>query len=209
MPDIEGFILAGGASSRMGEDKARLRLCELTFVERAAAALGAVAESVSVVGTGRRAEEFGLPVVEDLRAGLGALGGIHAALTRCRAPWAAVVSCDLPFVTGELLSRLASLRVEGAGAVAPLQPDGRVQPLCALYSRAECLDAAEELIRAGDLRPRSLLERARARLVPFGELRDLRGSEHFFRNVNTPADYAEARAILGRAGVDEDGESAR
>lgn len=188
----EGFILAGGASSRMGEDKSRLSLGGRTFVEAAAGALRAVATRVSVVSSRAGAESHGLPVVEDLRAGLGALGGLHAALTSCRAEWAAVVACDLPFVTGELLARLLSECTAETDAVVPVQEDGRVQPLCALYRARVCLEQIDELIRAGELRPRVLLSRVRARLVAFEELRDLEGSTRFFVNVNTPEDYARA-----------------
>ena len=91
----EGFILAGGASSRMGRDKARLRLGAETFVARIARALAAIASEVSVVSARADAAEFGLPVVADIYSGRGALGGLHAALVACRAPWTAVVSLIL------------------------------------------------------------------------------------------------------------------
>jgi len=151
-----------------------------------------VATGVSVVSSRAGAESHGLPVVEDLRVGVGALGGLHAALSACRAEWAAVVACDLPFVTGELLARLASMLSDEVDAVVPLQDDGRVQPLCALYRARVCLVRVEEMIRARELRPRVLLSRVRARVVEFGELRDLAGSARFFLNVNTPEDYARA-----------------
>ncbi len=193
MSDVEGFILAGGASSRMGEDKSRLSLGGRTFVERVADALRPLAARVSVVSSRPDASSFGLPVVRDIHEHRGALGGLHAALKSCRASWAAVVSCDLPFVTSGLLLRLASFRVEGVEAVAPHQSDGRPQPLCTLYATAPCLAVTEDLIRAGELRPRVLLERVHTRRVAFGELSDLEGSELFFANVNTPEDYAKAR----------------
>lgn len=203
---VEGFILAGGASSRMGEDKSTLRLDGRTFVESAARALQAVTARVSVVSSRAGAESHGLPVVEDLRAGLGALGGLHAALASCRAEWAALVACDLPFVTGELLSRLLAECTDETDAVVPAQEDGRVQPLCALYRAGVCLGEVEALIRAGELRPRALLARVRSRLVAFEELRDLEGSARFFVNVNTPEDYARASDEGG--GVHKSGRAA-
>ena len=199
--EMEGFILAGGASSRMGEDKSRLSLGGLTFVESAASALRAVATRVSVVSSRPEAETHGLRVIPDLRVGLGALGGLHAALSSCVAEWAAVVACDLPFVTGGLLARLASLRSDSTDAVAPLQEDGRVQPLCALYRVRACLFEVEGMIRAGELRPRLLLSRVRSRPVAFEELRDLEGSARFFLNVNTPEDYARALGEGGASGA--------
>ncbi|HEV3467842.1 MAG TPA: molybdenum cofactor guanylyltransferase [Pyrinomonadaceae bacterium] len=194
--DLEGFILAGGASSRMGADKAHLRLGGATLVGRAAAALGGVAARVSVVSSKPDAGLFGLPVVPDLFAGRGALGGLHAALSQAAAGWAAILSCDLPFATAALFERLASLRAPHTDAVAPLQPDGRPQPLCALYARAACLPVTEQLLAADELRPRALLSRVRTRWVPFAELADLENSEHFFRNVNTPEDFAEAQRVV-------------
>ncbi len=192
MAEIEGFILAGGASSRMGEDKALLRLGGELFVGRAARALQSVAGRVRVVSSRHEAAALGLELLPDLYEGRGALGGLHAALAACEAPWAAVLSCDLPFVTGGLLARLASFRASVTDAVAPTQEDGRPQPLCAFYARDPCLRTAEDLIRMGELRPRALLRQVRTRWVRFEELEDLGGAGLFFRNVNTPEDYRRA-----------------
>lgn len=203
MPDVEGFILAGGASSRMGTNKAQLRLGGQSFVERIAGALTSVAGRVRVVGARPDAgAEWGLESVADIYENCGALGGMHAAFTHCETRRAAIVSCDLPFVTRELFARLALLGKLGEGrrgedafeAVAPVQEDGRRQPLCAIYSRAACLAHAERLLRSGELRPRELLRQARTRWVNVDELADLRGASLFFLNVNTPDEYAHALA---------------
>jgi molybdopterin-guanine dinucleotide biosynthesis protein A len=194
MSDIEGFILTGGASSRMGTDKARLLLGGTAFVERIAGALRLIAPDISVVSARPEKFDAGLPVVSDIHRDCGALGGLHAALKACRAPWAAIVSCDLPFVTGELFARLRALRTSETDAVSPVQPDGRPQPLCALYSPAGCLARVERLLREGERRPRALLQQVRTRWVAPAELSDLRDAELFFMNVNTPEDYRHARA---------------
>lgn len=193
MSDLEGFILAGGASSRMGEDKSRLRLGGQTFVERIAETIQPLASRVSLVSSRPEAAAHRLPIVRDVYEARGALGGIHAALACCRAPYALIVSCDLPFVTRELFERLSTLRTDATDAVAPLQDDGRPQPLCALYAATTCKDLADELIRTDRLRPRELLWRVRTRWVAFGELSDLPQSALFFENVNTPEDYQKAK----------------
>jgi molybdopterin-guanine dinucleotide biosynthesis protein A len=193
MLEVEGFILVGGASSRMGTDKAMLTLDGHSFVERILGALSSVTSEISLVGDPEKCAPWPrLTAVRDVHVRWGALGGLHAALAACRAQWAAVVACDLPFVTGELLVRLASLR-ENFDAIVPVQADGRRQPLCALYRANDCFERATKLIEAGERRPRALLELVRTRLVAFDELRDLRGAEHFFANVNTPADYINAQ----------------
>jgi molybdopterin-guanine dinucleotide biosynthesis protein A len=194
--DIEGFILVGGASSRMGQDKAGLTLQGRSFAERIGEALGRVAWRVNLVGAKNADSSLITRNVPDVYESWGALGGLHAALSACRADWAAVIACDLPFVTGELLARLAALREE-AEAVVPLQADGRLQPLCALYRTQPCAEKARELIEAGERRPRALVKAVRARLVEVEELAELPGARLFFENVNTPEDYAKARARFG------------
>lgn len=198
MHDVEGFILAGGRSRRMGEDKARLRLGVETFVERVARALGEVARRVRVVSGRHEREACGLDVVPDVFENCGALGGIHAALAHAHSPRVLVVSCDLPFVTGGLFARLVELGTQGFDAVVPVQTDGRPQPLCALYARDACLPIAERLLREGLARPRLLLREARTLWVEEEKLSDLDDSALFFLNVNTPDDYRRALDLHGR-----------
>src|SRR6266513_797275 len=101
---IEGFILTGGESRRMGTDKSRLVLGGQSFVERIAGELSAVTSSIKVVGD--NTAEIKLPnniqFTPDVYPRWGALGGVHAALAACSASWALVVACDFPFVTREL-----------------------------------------------------------------------------------------------------------
>jgi molybdopterin-guanine dinucleotide biosynthesis protein A len=201
---FEGFVLAGGRSSRMGKDKAKLVLGGQTFIERIALELSAVASAVTIVGSNRVRQSDGfklsgqtLPVVPDVFKEWGALGGLHAALSATRADWALVVACDLPFVTRDLFLRLADLRSDH-DAVVPLQGDRRPQPLCAFYRTASCREASEKLIKAGERRPLTLLQSVRTAWVAFEELADINGASRFFENVNTPEDYARAQRRGGR-----------
>ncbi len=151
-----------------------------------------VTNSVRLVGARENSQ---LPLVADVYPQWGALGGLHAAVTACRRDWAIVVACDLPLVTPELLARLASLR-EGYDAVVPIQPDGRPQPLCALYRAAPCARWATELIETGRRRPLDLLDRVKTRWVAFEEIANLAQAERFFVNINTPDDYYGAIRVL-------------
>ena len=191
---LEGFILAGGASSRMGTDKSQLLIENQTFVERIADTLLTITDSVRLVG-GR--ENSKLAVVPDIYPQWGALGGLHAAVAACRREWAIIVACDLPFVTSELLSRLASLR-DNYDAVVPIQEDGRPQPLCAFYRAETCARWAAELIEAGRRRPLDLLESVNTRRVEFAEIANLALAERFFVNINTPEDYYGVLRVPGK-----------
>ncbi|MBL8185942.1 MAG: hypothetical protein JNK51_13560, partial [Blastocatellia bacterium] len=92
---------------------------------------------------------------------------------------------------------LASVDRVGFDAVVPMQANGRAQPICALYRRATCLAAADELIRGEDQSLHALLERIRVRPVPFSSFELIANSKDPFMNVNTPEDLriAEARYL--------------
>lgn len=191
-PQIEAFILAGGASNRMGTDKSQLLLEDQTFVERIADTLLTVTDSIRLVG-GRQNSK--LSTVADVYPQWGALGGLHAALSACSRDWAIVVACDLPFVTPELFRSLASMRGDH-DAVVPVQPDGRPQPLAALYRVRPCLRRATELIEAGQRRPLDLLQSVNTRWVDFSEIANLDQAQRFFVNINTPDDYYGVVRVL-------------
>jgi molybdenum cofactor guanylyltransferase len=196
MLDVEGFILVGGASSRMGRDKSRLMLGSQTTVERIAEAMTDVATQVRLVGRSDDRNRF--QSVPDLTDSWGPLGGIQAALHAAEAEWCILVACDLPFVSARLLQRLFELRsneAESFDAVVPIQADHYAQPLCALYRRRACLDAADQSIRDGEHSPRALLDRVKTRYVPFAEIADLAGADSFFFNINTPENYDRAQRL--------------
>ena len=194
--EVEGFILVGGESRRMGTAKARLLLDGQSFVELIARELSASTSSIKVVGDKAFQTEtlpqIELQVAPDIFPKWGALGGVHAALSACSASWALVVACDFPFVTSELFASLEGFRGDFE-AVAPIQGDGIPQPLCSLYRVEPCLRWAEQLIKSGERKPIALLQSVRTRWVLFNELSHLNGADSFFDNINTPEDYARVK----------------
>lgn len=200
MLDVEGFILVGGHSSRMGSDKSRLIFGGQTGVEHIASTMDQVTRSVSLVGSRDRTDADGLQNIPDTHQHWGALGGIQAALAACGSEWALIAACDLPFLSTALFARLWQVADQTEGqvfdAIVPVQSDGRPQPLCGFYRAQTVLAVAKQLIAEGEHTPRALLARVRTRWVDFAELSDLPGAENFFLNVNTPADYQHALDIL-------------
>ncbi len=187
MPSIEGFILAGGKSRRMGTDKSRLTIAGETFVEIIAKQLSGVTRSISVVGAAT--DHAATPPVLDIYPEWGALGGVHASLAASSAEWALIVACDFPFVSSELFQTLVD-SCEAFDAVAPVQADGIPQPLCSLYRVEPCLSTANQLIKSGERRPIALLQSVNTRWLQFEEIAALENALRFFDNINTPEDYA-------------------
>jgi molybdopterin-guanine dinucleotide biosynthesis protein A len=177
----------------MGTDKALLELEGRAFVERIAAAIRPIARSVTLVGRGGQVGD--VAAIPDLRPGLGPLAGIESALAACATEQALVVACDLPFVTTALLELLLERSaLQPDTAVVPLDADGRVSPLCAVYPRSS-LPLVTELLDRGERTPRALLLRFPTDLVPFADYAHLAGATELLRNVNTPADLTDAERI--------------
>jgi len=201
MFDVQGFILVGGASSRMGQDKARLRFGRLTAVELIGNALDSVTQTVTTVGW-PEARLARFSNIQDLRLDWGPLAGIEAALRHAKSAHCLIVGCDFPFVTAKLFERLLEF-MNDSDAVVPLQTDGRAQPLCAVYAAQACLTATADALAAEQHSPRALLDRVRTRYLPFSEISDLEGAEHFFFNVNTPDNYQRAQEIFEQLNLEQ------
>lgn len=189
------MVTAGGRSSRMRRDKALLKLGDTAMIERVIAALRPVTSSVSIIANDPLYEKFGLPVFSDTHQGLGPIEAIRTALCNTSAPRVALAGCDMPFVTTELFAFLID-QAERYDAVVPLDSEGRIEPLCAVYSTA-VLSEVGRLIEKGDLKTARLFDLIKARIVEFEEVRHLPHSELFFENINTPRDYARAIRLAG------------
>jgi molybdopterin-guanine dinucleotide biosynthesis protein A len=196
MNDIDGAILVGGRSSRMGRDKATLLLAGKTMLERVGDAMAPRVERIRVFG-GPSLTSPGFPVVPDLRPNLGPLSGIHTALATANAPAVVVVACDLPFVTTQLLSGLIEMLSGEIEAVVP-RVAGRAVPVCAIY-RTSCLPALEARLERGALAAHRFVDGLETRFVENEDLARLDPHGLGLRNINTPDELREAEAILAAA----------
>jgi molybdopterin-guanine dinucleotide biosynthesis protein A len=139
---MAGVLLTGGASRRMGTDKARLVVAGETLAARAARVLGAACDPVIEVGPGLS----GLPAVEEEPPGAGPLVALLAGVGALGNPRAVVLlACDLPFVEPALVQLL--VEYPGWGTVVPVV-DGRFQYACARYGHA-AFDEAAAAVRTG------------------------------------------------------------
>ncbi len=181
--EVAGVLLTGGASRRMGFDKALVEVDGVPSAVRLAAVLAEVASPVFEVGPGRS----GLAVVDEGPLGQGPLAAACAALAALRAVGhlgpVLLLACDLAFVSAADLVLLAGW--PGPASVVPMA-GGRPQPLCARWSQ-EDLGAASVLVQAGERSMKALLGRpgivfADEEHWPAGRARRI------FADFDTPAD---------------------
>ncbi len=149
--DATGFVLAGGASSRMGQDKALLPWGQRTLVEQALATLReAGVERVAIAGA--RAQELAAfaPVVQDAEPGHGPLGGICAALESMHTEWAVFLPVDAPLLPASLLAYMLHHAQVTGRAVTLAASAGYAQTFPAVVART-ALAVLQMRLQAGDL----------------------------------------------------------
>jgi molybdenum cofactor guanylyltransferase len=189
--DLTAFILAGGKSSRMGEDKAFLRLEDETLLSRALNLARSLTPNVRIVGETAKFAKFG-PVVEDVYPERGPLGGIHAALVSTKTALNLMLAVDTPFIESNFLEFLISEARRSGAIVTVPRSGGHIHSLCAVY-RKEFAPVAEQSLILGQNRIDALFSGVKTRVIEEPELRQFGFSSEMFRNINTPDEWEEAQ----------------
>jgi len=208
---IHGFVLAGGKSVRMGEDKALLQLAGRPMVEIAVEKLRKFCAEVSIAGNRDDLAAYA-PVVHETRTETGPAAGVEAGLLAATQPWALFIPVDVPLIPADLLRRWAAEVVGLEGFSASNLYYGRNQPAFCMIRRDRA-QAFSTLLDSGERRLSKLLHHASLDGGFYGhwvhDLSELYAphehppqatSDRWFANVNTPEDLAQVEAWLAAAG---------
>ncbi len=189
-PPMLGVVLAGGRGSRIGGPKAIVELGGRPLIDYPLAALAAAGiEAVVVAKSRTRLPPLEAPVWIEPADPSHPLNGILAAIRRSGRPVLAV-GCDMPFLSGKLLSWLAGL----PGELVVPSAGGHLQPLLACYDTSlepqltRALERGDPLHRA--------LAKLDGRLVTEKEIERFGAPRRLLFNVNTPEDLALAECML-------------
>jgi molybdopterin-guanine dinucleotide biosynthesis protein A len=199
--DVAAALLLGGASRRMGADKARLLVGGVPAATRTARLLARYFEEVLLVGGDPPPEAPGRRVA-DPEGPVCALRGLAAALGAARAERVLVVATDLPGLTPEIV--LGLVAHPEADVVLPRTRSadggrGRLQPLCAVYRREAVLAEARARLHRGELALHALLDAVSTAVLEGADLASLDPEGLALTNVNTPD---ELRRFAARAGLE-------
>ncbi|HZQ67432.1 MAG TPA: molybdenum cofactor guanylyltransferase [Terriglobales bacterium] len=193
MNELTAFVLAGGKSTRMGQDKALLELDGETLLVRVLKLARLVAPQVRIIGDAKRFAPWG-DVVEDIYPEHGPLGGIHAALTGTRTDLNLVLPVDMPFLDRAFLEFLIQKAAAGSAVVTVPRAGGRLHPLCATY-RKSFAEIAKRSLESDRNRIDALFDQVETRVIEEDELRQHGFAPWLFRNVNTPQDWRDVQGM--------------
>jgi molybdenum cofactor guanylyltransferase len=187
-------ILAGGRSSRMGRDKATLRVRERLLIERVFNVVRPVFRNISIVSSYHDGiSGIDAPIYGDLLPVRSPLVGIASALVYARDPYVFVVACDMPFLSEEALRYVIS-ELDGEDLVIP-RTDKGYEALHAIYGRT-CIAPMLRAIEVGRLKVRDIF--------PYLTVKELADHPSFtkngasvFTNINTVDDLELLAGLEG------------
>jgi molybdopterin-guanine dinucleotide biosynthesis protein A len=210
---IRGYVLAGGASSRFGRDKALVEIGGQTVLSRMCGLIEEVADEVQVVSASERYADLQARIVEDRWPGEGPLGGIITALAATvqrgvGCEWNLIVSCDMPFLTRDWLSYVieralagapenrsrASLGMTGAAEVVVPRSRHGLEPLCACW-RTSSAAALQGAFDEGVRKVTEAMKRLRMEVLDAQDWKRFDSAGRLFWNMNTQQDYQEALRV--------------
>ena len=211
---VHGFVLAGGKSSRMGQDKALLPFLGRPMIEIAIEKLRGFCAEVSIVGNREDLRGFA-PVVREERLNVGPAAGVEAGLFAGTQPWTMFIPVDVPLVPLEVLRIWGATVVEqktaGYGASCLLANQQRQPAFCMM--RRECYGSVTFALERGERRLDDILMSIDkdeevggvwvcdvAKLAYASSPASL-DRKLWFSNVNTPQELAEAEAWAAASNV--------
>jgi molybdenum cofactor guanylyltransferase len=125
--DANGFVLAGGQSSRMGSDKALALFSGTPLIQTALNILLAAGVPTRIAGSRTSLKAFA-EEIPDTFPEAGPLGGVHAALSVSSAEWNIFLPVDMPLMPSSLLTCLLQRAKRTGALVTVAQLNGRIQP---------------------------------------------------------------------------------
>jgi molybdopterin-guanine dinucleotide biosynthesis protein A len=210
--------MAGGASSRFGEDKALVEIDGRRMLDRMIDLMRRVTPKLKIVTPREKYTEFGIETVADRWPGEGPLGGIVTALLDAAADsaqktsnqqlqvssqetgaWCLIVSCDMPFLTEDWLKFLIHRAESSAAEVVLPRSASGFEPLCACW-RPRAAEALQRAFERGVRKMMDGVKEVKAEVLDEKDWKRFDSAGRLFWNMNTPSDYEETRRILEAEG---------
>jgi molybdenum cofactor guanylyltransferase len=156
----QGFVVAGGRSTRMGRDKALLQFAGRPLLDLALDKLRALPlASAPRIAAARPDLSAHADVIADLHPGCGPLSGVEAALAATTQPLNVFLPVDMPLMPAEFLLWMLHRAGRSGALMTVPRINGSPQPLCAVYRR-QLLSPISASLLAGEYKVMSVVTAA-------------------------------------------------
>lgn len=203
--NISTGILAGGKSTRMGQNKALLTIGEKRFIDKLAQELGVFSEVIISAADKGIYEDTGLRIVYDEHQDIGPVEGIYQVLSAAKEEYVFICAADMPFITNKLVSYMTEFICSDYDCYV-LMDDEHIHPLCGIYSK-KMLDSVRACIESGNYRLMKLLDSVRTKYI---KLEYTSFDKRVVKNINTKEQYRELvilPAVFCVSGIKDSGKT--
>ncbi|MFN0202158.1 MAG: NTP transferase domain-containing protein [Bacteroidia bacterium] len=177
---ITAIILAGGKSSRMGQEKGFVLLHDKPLIEYILTVLKTVFEKIIIIANDAAYEKYHYPVFRDIFLEKGALGGVYTGLFYTETTMNFIISTDMPFVNQEAITYFIAKSLENQISIA--QNKDKYQPLFACYPNT-LLAIIKTNIEANQLKLIHFVMENKAHIIPMDSFEE--ENPLLFANLNT------------------------
>lgn len=191
---ITGIILAGGKSQRMGTVKGMVPFRGRPLIDYAIGLLGEFSGEIMISANTSDYNDFGIKVVKDITPNIGPMGGIHSCLRESTTPVNIVLSCDMPFVTPEVIRHLLD-HSRDALVTVPWYGNEHYEPLCGIYHK-DSIPEMEKLIRQGNYKLPDLFKKIQVNRLEVNREHPVMNWPQIFFSINSPEDLDSAEKFL-------------
>jgi len=177
---ITAIILAGGKSSRMGEDKGLMLFNGKPMIKYIIEVIKPLVDKVIIISNNTDYEQFGYEVCQDIIKEKGPIAGIYTGLKYSKTTKNIVLSCDVPFVNTEVIKLLIG-KSENADVVIP-EKGNRTHQLIGMYDQS-CIDTFKDELDKDQLKLKIAIEKLNYKVVDVNHI-----DEKIFNNINSKND---------------------
>lgn len=197
-------VLAGGKSTRMGQDKALLQWESKRFIDRICGELNGFSQVLISAAKKGMYEDTGYQVVYDEHPDIGPMEGIYQILNAAREEYVFVCAADMPFIEKGLVEYMAEFISSDYDCYC-LVDEEHIHPLCAIYSK-KMLPVIREQIESGHFRLLSVLRAVRTKYI---RLENSCFDRKIVKNINTREEYARLKLpmVFCVSGVKDSGKT--
>lgn len=203
--DKSGIILAGGFSSRFGQDKSLLQLANKPLIKHVLDVVNTIVDEKIIVASSKtQAEKYSKTLGSDVNILIDSndlqspLVGVLTGFERANGKYALLLPCDTPFVSSDILLLLFELCINRNAAI-PRWPNGYIEPLQAVYNTRLACEAAENALSEERFNMQSMVDKLHGvRYVSTLVLQQIDPELRTFFNINTPLDLKKAETMLKR-----------
>jgi len=181
----EIYILAGGKSSRMKQEKGLVELNQKPMILHVIDACQSLNYPIHIVTNDHHYQHLPYPSIADHHKNIGPIGGLHAALEHCESEGVLLLSCDIPFIQPEVLTYLLNEINPSLNAIIPTH-NNRIHPLIGWYNKST-QTIVNTQISSGNYRMTDLINQIDTQLIDCSDF-----PASYFKNINTPEDLPKS-----------------